>query len=102
MACGLMGSRYVKKHVYFDVFDGPGWPSSKELARYFLTADGRQQFFASGNDSWALDIEGVDGTDRLQANHGRIDIHLNIVGDRKAGVFLCYRKWGGALKQTYY
>jgi hypothetical protein len=30
----------MKKGVYFDVFDGPGWPSPSELQRYFLAPPG--------------------------------------------------------------
>ena len=92
----------MKKRVYFDKFDGAGWPLPSELEPYFLTAEGRRQFFVLGNDSWGLRVEGVDGTDRLQANHGRIDVYLDIIGDAKAGVLLGYRKWGGGRKDTYY
>ena len=92
----------MKRLTYFDDFSDIGWPSTSELAPYFLTAEGRRQFFALGNDSWGLDAEGADGTDRLQANHGRIDIHLNIIGHPEFGIFLNYRKWGGTQKHTYY
>jgi hypothetical protein len=73
-----------------------------ELARYFLTAAGRRQFFESGNDCWGLNTEGSDGTEHLHINTGRIDIHLTIVGHPDLGVLLNYRKWGGGLKDTYY
>lgn len=92
----------MKKLTYFDEFDDIGWPSTKELAPYFLTAKGRRDFFKLGNDSWALTAEGVDGTEQRPVNQGRIDIHLGIIGRPELGILLNYRKWGGGLKQTYY
>src|SRR5262249_46276203 len=82
--------------------DRIGWPAAKELEVYFLTTTGQRSGFASGNDCWGLSLEGVDGTEHLQPNKGRIDIHLTIVGNVDHGVLLQYRKWGGGLKQTFY
>jgi hypothetical protein len=92
----------MRKYTYFDTLDGPGWPDGRWLERYFLTAAGQRQFFASGNDSWGLSAEGVDGTNHLQPNRGRIDINLTILGNADHGVLLFYRKWGGGVRQTYY
>jgi hypothetical protein len=92
----------MRKRVYFDAFDGGGWPAPKELAHYFTTPDGRHKFFESGNDSWGLKAEGADKTEHLQANQGRIDIDLTILGHREHGVLLFYHKWGGGHNDRYY
>jgi hypothetical protein len=92
----------MRKFTYFDTFNRRGWPATKELARYFLTAAGRRQFFESGNDSWGLKAQGLDGTEHLQAHKGRIDIDLTILGNLEHGVLLFYRKWGGEYQDRYY
>jgi hypothetical protein len=98
-----LAEQEVKKSVYFDVFDRPGWPSPSELEHYFLAPPGRRRAFGDGESaSWGLDAEGVDGTEHLPENKGRIDIHLTMVGHPDHGVLLQYRKWGGGRKDTYY
>ena len=93
----------MKKKVYFDVFDRRGWPSPDELQHYFLAPPGQRWTFGEGeSESWGLDAEGVDGTEHLPANKGRIDIHLTMVGNEDHGVLLQYRKLGGGYKDIYY
>jgi hypothetical protein len=92
----------MRKSTYFDVFDGPGWPSPSQLQHYFLSPAGRRRAFETDNDSWGLSAEGVDGTEHLPRGAGRIDIHLTLWGNPNHGVLLHYRKWGGASKQTYW
>jgi hypothetical protein len=93
----------VKKSIYFDVFDRSGWPSPDELQHYFLAPpDQRWTFHDGESPSWGLDAEGVDGTEYLPANKGRIDIHLTLVGHPDQGVLLQYRKLGGGHKDIYY
>jgi hypothetical protein len=91
----------MKKRIYFAEFDGPGWPTANKLERYFLAPAGKRWTFASGNDSWGLSAEGVDGSDHLPANKGRIDIDLQMWGHPDLGVLLIWSKWGGGYKQTY-
>lgn len=91
----------MKRRIYFDVFDGPEWPAPKKLERYFLAPPGQRWTFETGNDSWGIDAEGVDGTEHLEANKGRIDISLEMWGNPDLGVLLIYSKWGGGHKQTY-
>jgi hypothetical protein len=92
----------VRKKVYFDVFDGAGWPPASELERYFLASPAECWRFKYPNDCWGLSAEGADGTEHLQQGRGRIDIHLTMVGNVDHGVLLQYRKWGGGRKDTYY
>lgn len=93
----------MKKRIYFDVFDGSGWPAASELQHYFLAPPGQRWTFGDGeNDCWGLRAEGVDGTEHLPDNKGRIDINLTMVGNPDHGVLLQYRKWGGDQKHTYY
>jgi Immunity protein Imm1 len=91
----------MRKRVYFGEFDGRGWPLPEQLQRYFLAPHGQRWTFEGGNDSWGLTAEGVDGTEHLEANKGRIDVDLDMWGHPDLGVLLIYSKWGGGLKQTY-
>jgi len=97
-----VGKIAMDRSTYFDTYWGPGWPDEKWLARYFLTAKGRHDFFSSGNDSWGLTAEGIDGTDHLPNLKGRLDVDLLIQGHRDLGVLLQWRKTGRVPIQTYY
>jgi Immunity protein Imm1 len=92
----------MRKSVYFDVFDRRGWPSPSELQHYFLAPPGRRWTFETRNECWGLKAEGVDGTEHLPADKGRIDINLTMVGNPDHGVLLQYRKQGGGFKDIYY
>jgi hypothetical protein len=93
----------MRKRVYFYEFDQAGWPSPSGLQAYFLTLVGRERAFSTdNNDSWGLSAEGVNGTEALPLHGGRVDIHLDIIGNVKEGVLLQHRKWGGGMKHTYY
>jgi len=89
----------MKKRIYFDVFDGPGWPTPGELEPYFLGSRGRRSSFESDSDCWGLTVEGAD---QLPEGKGRIDIRLTMLGNVDHGVLLYYRKWGGGYKDTYF
>jgi hypothetical protein len=91
----------MRKHAYFASRPIEGWPSPEVLEPYFLNPPGRRWFFETGNDSAGFVVEGVDGTDHLQANNGRIDIELEMWGHPTKGVLLIYYKWGGGHKQAY-
>ena len=71
------------------------------MERYFLAPPGRRWFFETENDSASLTAEGVDGTEHLEADKGRINVDLDMWGNPEHGVLLIYSKWGGGLKQTY-
>ena len=58
-------------------------------------------FFETRNDSAFLKAEGVDRTEHLEANKGRIDVDLDMWGHPNLGVLLIYSKWGGGLKLNY-
>jgi hypothetical protein len=92
----------MNKRTYFDTYWGAGWPEAKWLERYFLTARGRSDFFASGNDSWGLKAEGIDGTDHMPHLKGRVDVDLTIQGHPDLGILLQYLKTGRLPIQTCY
>lgn len=92
----------MNKRTYFDTHWGPGWPDPHWLRRYFLTPSGQQDFFSSGNDSWGLTAEGVDGTVNLPQLKGRVDVNLTIQGHPDLGVLLQYRKTGRLPIETFY
>jgi hypothetical protein len=91
----------MKKRIYFDVFDGPGWPSPSQLEPYFLAPPGQRWTFDTGNDNWGLRAEGVDDTEHLGSGKGRIDVKLEMWGHPDLGVLLIYSKWGGKFKDVY-
>jgi Immunity protein Imm1 len=91
----------MRKHAYFASRPIEGWPSPGDLEPFFLNPPGRRWFFETGNDTAGFTAEGVDGTERLQANRGRIDIELEMWGHPTYGVLLIYSKWGGGHKQMY-
>lgn len=92
----------MKKSAYFDTYHSDGWPDEHWLSRYFLTSEGRHDFFAHGNDSWGLTAEGVDGTEHLLLHKGRIDVELYIKGQAGFGVMLLWRKIGRVPIEAYY
>jgi hypothetical protein len=94
--------RRMMKDVYFDDFDGSFWPDPKELEPYFLAPPGKRWTFKTGNDSWGLSLEGVDGTGHLERFKGRIDIRLGMWGHPEHGVLLMYERIGGGFKQVHY
>jgi hypothetical protein len=91
----------VRKSAYFASLPSAGWPRPKELERYFLAPSGQRWFFETENDSASFTAEGVDGTEHLEADKGRIDADLDMWGNPEHGVLLIYSKWGGGLKETY-
>ena len=91
----------MRKRTYFDSRRRTGWPQPKELERYFLAPPGKEWFYAGGNDGARLSVEGLYGTEHLEANRGRVDCDLMMWGNRDLGVLLIYSKWGGGLQQTY-
>jgi hypothetical protein len=91
----------MKKHAYFDSYWGSGWPEIHWLKPYFLAPAGRRWFSHTGNDSAGFTAEGVDKTEHLPANKGRIDIRLEMWGNPNLGVLLIYSKWGGGYKETF-
>ena len=56
---------------------------------------------SGGNDSAGFDAQGVDGTQHLPANQGRIDVRLTMWGHPVHGVFLMYEKHGGGHRETF-
>ena len=89
------------KRALFDTHWGAGWPDVKWLQPYFLAHPERNWPFAGGSDSAGLDAEGVDGTEHLAANDGRIDIRLSMWGNRKLGILLMYEKAGGGYSECF-
>ena len=91
----------MKKRVYFDRFDGPGWPNPAQLKPYFVAPAGQRWFFESGNDSAGLLAEGAERTEDLALGKGRIDIELAMWGHPDLGVLLIWSKLGGGFKLMF-
>jgi hypothetical protein len=91
----------MEKLAYFASELSHEWPDPKELERYFLAPRGHRWFFETENDSAVFTAEGVDNTEHLEANKGRVDVHLRMWGHPELGVLLIYSKWGGGLRLTY-
>lgn len=92
----------MRKDCYFGDFDGPGWPVADELKKYFLDR-GRLWISPGGNDNWALEVQGLYGTDALSLNES-VNVNLRMTGSSKHGVTLQYSKWDGRIqrKDTFY
>jgi hypothetical protein len=89
----------MRKCAYLDLRRSNGWPRPEELEPYFLRPPGQCWAFKSGNDNAGLAAEGVDGTEDLDPNDGRIDVDLDMWGYPDLGVLLVYSKWGGGMKE---
>jgi hypothetical protein len=79
-----------------------GWPRPSDLELYFLAPRGQRWTFESGNDSWGLAAEGVDGTEHLPIDNGRVNLDLTMLGSPDHGVLLHYHKWGRGVAEAYY
>lgn len=88
------------KETYFDVFDGPGWPQARELERYFIASRGHEWSYKGGNDSWGLDVDGLEDTEHLSEQQ-RVNVHLYMTGHPEHGVYLYYRKWDGRIQRPF-
>jgi hypothetical protein len=89
----------MRKCAYLDLPRANGWPRPEELEPYFLRPPGQCWGFKSGNDNAGLAAEGVDGTEDLDPNDGRIDVDLDMWGHPDLGVLLIHSKWGGGVKE---
>ena len=89
----------MRKHTYIDLRRGNGWPRPEELEPHFLGPPGQRWAFKSGHDNAGLAAEGVDGTEDLHPNDGRIDVDLDMWGHPDLGVLLIHSKWGGGVKE---
>ena len=92
----------MRKTTYFRDYEAEdGWPDPGWLAPYFLTPSGRRSAFGLTNDCWGMNLEGIEGTEHLPRFHGRIDIHLTILGHPDLGVHLSYQRFA-AQGLTFY
>jgi hypothetical protein len=91
----------MKKDTNFLDYLGDGWPELNWLEPYFVTSAGRREAFGE-QESLGLKVYGVDGTEHLQRDNGRIDIDLTIQGDLGHGILLFYHKWGGGRSDGWY
>src|SRR5215470_5820266 len=98
---GELGGGSMRKTTYFASRRSEGWPSPLQLEHYFLAPPGQRWFFETGNDGGRFVAEGVDGTEHLQPNKGRIDIDLTMWGNDDLGVMLIYAKYGGGYDEMY-
>jgi len=92
----------MNKSAYFPGYWSDDWPDENWLERFFLTPEGRRDFFSSDNDSWGLTINGVDGTGHLPDLKGRVDVDLTIQAHRDLGILLFYHKKGTGRRVAYY
>jgi hypothetical protein len=93
----------MERSAYFDAYWGNGWPEPKAIEHYFVgRRPAKRWLFETDNDSANLSLKGVEGTEHLEFNKGRIDIRLDMWGHPEHGVLLIYWKWGGRYKDTFY
>jgi hypothetical protein len=85
------------KSSYFDKFRGPGWPTTDELAPFFLAPPGKEWSYNGGNDSWGFDVQGLCGTGHLSRAES-VNVHLYMTGNPQHGVCIQYDRWDGRSK----
>ncbi len=93
--------KVANRRTYFASRPIAGWPRPGDMERYFLAPAGRRWFNDGGNDTASLIAEGLFGTERLEPNKGRVDLHLYMWGHPDHGVLLLYKLWGGGYGGTY-
>lgn len=91
----------MKKSTYFASRPSTGWPKPVEIEHFFLAPPGRRWFFETGNDGARFLVEGLNGTEHLEAHKSRVDADLMMWAHPDLGVLLIYSKWGGGFKETY-
>ena len=104
-----VGNEQVAKEIYFGPFHLRDWPTVDELAPYFLTPDGIEHWYKSGNDNWGINAYGLYGTGGLPEHKRRgtnvpgteVDAKILMYGDPEFGALLYYRKWGGGYEENY-
>jgi hypothetical protein len=89
------------RSAYIDFRRHRGWPTLEELQPYVLAPARQRSLLQTKNDNLGLVAEGVDGTEQLEPNEGRIDVDLDVWGHPELGILLIYSKWRGRLKQMY-
>ena len=90
----------MRKRIYFDRWRQYGWPAVSEIKPYFIAQKGREWFYAGGNDSAGIYIEGIDGTEHLDHFTGRKDVSLQMWGNPEHGVFVMYQRGVGPFDIT--
>lgn len=101
MARGTSSEAVMTKIIYFDQFDGKGWPQPSSLKSYFFAPKGHEWFNKSGNDTAVLTLEGIEGTEYLTGWKDRVDIVLSMWGSSDHGMLLIYEKYGGGYNEAY-
>ena len=90
------------KRTDFGEYEHKGWPAPKTLSRFFLAPPGQEWFNYWGNDTAALSIEGLYGTENEDHLAGkRVDLDLYLYGMPGLGVLLIYHKHGGGYQDEY-
>jgi Immunity protein Imm1 len=83
----------MQKYTHFDNLPRSGWPHPSAMEPFFLGPPGRRWIFSGRNDCWGLNAEGLDGTEGLRPDEGRIDLRLTMLGHPRFGVLLHYDKY---------
>jgi Immunity protein Imm1 len=91
----------MRKFIYFEKFDGEGWPDPRELKPYFFAPPGQEWFNYYGNDTAGIWAEGLDGTGDGIPYKTRIDLTLDLYGMPGLGVLLIYHEYGGGFSEAF-
>lgn len=84
----------MRKVTYFEDFPLDGWPSPDQLRPYFIAPPGQEWFYATGNDTAGLRLEGIEGTEQYEWGRGRIDLVISMWGHPKHGMLIMYQRQG--------
>jgi len=92
----------VRTRCYFDKLWGDEWPATSWLEPYFRAPQGQPTPIQSQTGGGNFRIEGVDGTEHLDRENGRIDIELLFWTHPELGATLLYQKSGGGQFDRYH
>jgi len=100
----------MKKNISFADMYMSSWPESDALRNYFLTLDGRDSIYAGGNDSCALEISGLYGTENVKPYKDQtpqeratvIEASLIIYFNPQLGILLEYSRTGRGFQDSYF
>jgi len=90
----------VIRTIYFDRFRWSDWPAPSALEPFFLAPPGHEWSYIGGNDSWGINIKGLYGTSHLP-DADQVRVSMAMIGHRRLGVYLAYRKWDGRYREQH-
>lgn len=91
----------MRTRAYFDTLWGDEWPRVDQLEPYFRLSPAGVSPIQARKGEGNFSIEGVDGTEHLGRENGRVDVQLLLWTDPVFGGLLQHQKTGGGIRETH-